>query len=114
MNFFFKLIFTLDEADAKKMTLMLLDNPFIYEFNLEKGESISSHRHEFDNKGLPLYAKLILTDILVAQSQADAFTMTLGPAEEFADCLIDKFAMKLACRNNLNKVYLFPMYYGNY
>ena len=70
------IVFTLDEADAKKMTLMLLDNPFIYEFNLEKGSAISSHRHEFDNKGLPLYAKLILADIFVAHTQDDAFSMT--------------------------------------
>ena len=85
---------------------MLLNNPFIYEFNLEKGSVISSHRHEIDNKELPLYAKLILADKLVAH-QADAFSMTLGPAEEFADCLIEKLAMRLACRNNLNKVSFF-------
>ena len=62
-------------------------------------------KHELDDSKVPKSAKFLLAEVFISHSGEDAFTMTLGPSEQFADCLHKgaKKGMQDSCRNNLNK-----------
>ena len=109
-----RLIHYLDQFHP--VSLVPLDNPFIIEMEIPKPSKPEiSVKHEIDDTKIPKSAKFLLVELFISHYTEDAFSLTLGPSEQFADCLHTgvKKGMKNNCRNNLNKAVISHFNFGN-